>query len=273
VLFAYNIQSLNTCPRGDKAMRKLGTRHENLDRKVYRELKSMIVDHKLKPGEKIRQEKISQEFGVSRTPLMCALKKLEQEKLVQAIPRRGFYVRRFTKEEILEAFELREILEGLAARRAAMIITAVQAEKLRAFFRDADVSDSGQSIKRYSDEDRRFHNFLIELGGFDLLNDILENYNIIAVSYRIDVMEGLVRHPRETLPEHRSLIEAIASGKPDLAEKLARQHFARSRQQLLQEMEQEKARQTGRPASRQTAGFQGASAGTRPVKERNGERS
>jgi len=236
-------------------MRKLGTRHENLDRKVYRELKSMIVDRKLKPGDKILQEKISQEFGVSRTPLMCALKKLEQEKLVQAIPRRGFYVRRFTKEEILEAFELREILEGLAARRAAMIITAVQAEKLRAFFRDADVSDSGQSIKRYSDEDRRFHNFLIELGGFDLLNDILENYNIIAVSYRIDVMEGLVRHPRETLPEHRLLIEAIASGKPDLAERLARQHFARSRQQLLQEMEQEKARQSGKPAAGKLRAF------------------
>ena len=230
-------------------MRKLGTRHENLDRKVYRELKSMIVDRKLKPGDKILQEKISQEFGVSRTPLMCALKKLEQEKLVQAIPRRGFYVRRFTKEEVLEAFELREILEGLAARKAAMIITPVQAEKLRAFFRDADVSDSGQSIKRYSDEDRRFHNVLIELGGFDLLNDILENYNIIAVSYRIDVMEGLVRHPRETLPEHRSLIEAIASGKPDLAEKLARQHFARSRQQLLKEMEQEKARRPSKPAA------------------------
>jgi DNA-binding GntR family transcriptional regulator len=236
-------------------MRKLGTRHENLDRKVYRELKSMIVDHKLKPGDKILQEKISQEFGVSRTPLMCALKKLEQEKLVQAIPRRGFYVRRFTKEEILEAFELREILEGLAARRAAMIITAVQADKLRAFFRDADVSDSGQSIKRYSDEDRRFHNFLIELGGFDLLNDILENYNIIAVSYRIDVMEGLVRHPRETLPEHRLLIEAIASGKPDLAERLARQHFSRSRQQLLQETEQEKARQSGKPAAGKLRAF------------------
>jgi DNA-binding GntR family transcriptional regulator len=230
-------------------MRKLGTRHENLDRKVYRELKSMIVDRKLKPGDKILQEKIAQEFGVSRTPLMCALKKLEQEKLVQAIPRRGFYVRRFTKEEVLEAFELREILEGLAARRAAIIITPVQAERLRAFFPESDISDSGQGIKRYSDEDRRFHHFLIELGGFDLLNDILENYNIITVSYRIDVMEGLVRHPRETLPEHRALIEAIASGKPDLAEKLARQHFARSRQQLIKDMEQEKAMRPSKPGA------------------------
>ena len=222
-------------------MKKLGTRHENLDFKVYRELKAMIVDRRFEPGDKILQEKIAREFGVSRTPLMCALKKLEQEKLVQAVPRRGFYVRRFTKEEVLEAFELREILEGLAARRAAEVITPAQAEKLRGFFREADRTDSPQDIKRYAEEDRRFHQFLIELGGFDLLNDILENYNIITVSYRIDVMEGLVRHPRETLPEHHALIEAIASGRPEQAEKLARQHFNRSRQQLLKEMRQETA--------------------------------
>ena len=222
-------------------MKKLGTRHENLDFKVYRELKSMIVDRKLKPGDKILQEKIAREFGVSRTPLMCALKKLEQEKLVQAVPRRGFYVRRFTREEVLQAFELREILEGLAARRAAQIISPAQAERLRGFFRDADLSDSAQGIKRYAEEDRRFHQYLIKLGGFDLLNDILENYNIITVSYRIDVMEGLVRHPRETMPEHEALIEAIASGRPEQAEKLARQHFHRSRQQLLREMRQEEA--------------------------------
>lgn len=227
-------------------MKKLGTRHENLDFKVYRELKSMIVDRKLKPGDKILQEKISREFGVSRTPLMCALKKLEQEKLVQAVPRRGFYVRRFTKEEVLEAFELREILEGLAARRAAHVISPVQAEKLRGFFKDADPSDSANSIKRYAEEDRRFHQYLVELGGFDLLNDILENYNIITVSYRIDVMEGLVRHPRETLPEHHALIDAIATGKTDQAEKLARQHFNRSRQQLMKDMMQEKMAGTRR---------------------------
>ena len=227
-------------------MSKLGTRHENLDRKVYRELKSMIVDRKLKPGDKILQEKISREFGVSRTPLMCALKKLEQEKLVQAVPRRGFYVRRFTKEEVLEAFELREILEGLAARRAAHVISPAQAEKLRGFFKDADPSDSANSIKRYAEEDRRFHQYLVELGGFDLLNDILENYNIITVSYRIDVMEGLVRHPRETLPEHHALIDAIATGKPDQAEKLARQHFNRSRQQLMKDMIQGKMAGTQR---------------------------
>ncbi len=64
-------------------------------------------------------------------------------------------------EEVLEAFELREILEGLAARRAAVVIAPPQAERLRTFFKDTDVSDNAASIKRYSEEDRRFHQFLL----------------------------------------------------------------------------------------------------------------
>ncbi len=67
------------------------------------------------------------------------------------------------------------------------------------------------------------------------------------MSYRIDVMEGLVRHPRETLPEHHALIE-LSRGKPDQAEKLARQHFNRSRQRLLREMKQEK-REKAKPGA------------------------
>jgi DNA-binding GntR family transcriptional regulator len=102
------------------AVKKLGAKHENLDQEVYRELRSMIFEQKLNPGTKIYQEKLAQEFGISRTPVVNALKKLHQERLITAMPRRGFYVRHFSAQEIIQAFELREVLEGLAARRASM---------------------------------------------------------------------------------------------------------------------------------------------------------
>jgi len=223
-------------------MKKLGTRYENLDRKVYRELKSMIINGKLKPDEKILQEKISQELGVSRTPVMGALKQLEQEKFVKAIPRRGVFVRRITKEGALTAYELRGMVEGLAAKRAALIITPAQSEKLRGFFKNVDVSGNVQGIKRYAEEDRRYHQFIIEVGGFDLLSDILDSYNII-VSYQMGIMDGLVRHPKDTLPEHRAIIEAILSGKAEEAEKIVRQHYLIAREKLLQKIEQDEARQ------------------------------
>src|SRR4030066_1441979 len=104
-------------------MEKIGTQHENLDYKVYKTLKSMIFERKLLPGTKIYQDKLAQELGISRTPLGGALKKLEQEKLITAIPRRGFFIKRFSKKEMVHIFELREVLEGLAARRASTNIS------------------------------------------------------------------------------------------------------------------------------------------------------
>ena len=117
-------------------MPKLGSKHQNLDVKVYQTLKTMIVERKLEPGAKIYQDKLTQDLGVSRTPVVNALKKLEQDKLISAIPRRGFYVRLVSREDMIQVFEVREVLEGLAARRAATLITETQLKKLQAFFHD-----------------------------------------------------------------------------------------------------------------------------------------
>ena len=111
-------------------MVNLGEQHENLDQKVYQVIKEMIMLRKLLPGEKIPQESLAQDLGISRTPLVSALKFLEQEKLVVAKPRRGYFVRLFSKKEMLYIFELREVLEGLAARRAASHITDSQIDSL-----------------------------------------------------------------------------------------------------------------------------------------------
>ena len=94
-------------------MINLGAQHENLDQKAYTILKNLIIERKLLPGEKIPQEKLARELGISRTPLVGALKFLEQEKLVESVPRRGFFVRLFSKEEMASIFELREVLEPL----------------------------------------------------------------------------------------------------------------------------------------------------------------
>ena len=97
-------------------MVNLGAAHENLDQKAYSILKKMIIDRKLLPGDKIPQEKLARELGISRTPLVSAIKYLEHEKLVEAKPRRGYFVRFFSIQEMVSIFELREVLEGLAAR-------------------------------------------------------------------------------------------------------------------------------------------------------------
>ena len=221
-------------------MVNLGAEHENLDQKAYLILKNMIISRKLLPGDKIPQEKLAHDLGISRTPLVSALKYLEKEKLVEAIPRRGFYVRLFTKEEMISIFELREVLEGLAARRAARNISEVQINKLQNFFeqfkRLSDITD----ISAYAKEDRRFHNFITEIGAKEFLKSILENYNIISYSYQLISSEGLVRTPNETIHEHLAMIDAISNKDEDLAEDIMRQHLQRGIAVLRQEIEKEK---------------------------------
>jgi DNA-binding GntR family transcriptional regulator len=221
-------------------MVNLGAEHENLDQKAYLILKNMIVKRKLLPGDKIHQEKLALDLGISRTPLVSALKYLEKEKLVEAIPRKGFYVRLFTKEEMISIFELREVLEGLAARRAARNISDVQINKLQNFFKKfkgfTDITD----ISAYAKEDRRFHNFVTEISAKEFLKSILENYNIISYSYQLVTSEGLVRTPNETIREHRAMIDAICNKDQDLAEDIMRQHLKKGIAVLRQEIEKEK---------------------------------
>jgi DNA-binding GntR family transcriptional regulator len=210
------------------SMQKIGASHQNLDAKVYSRLKAMILERKLLPGEKIPQEKLAQDFGISRTPLVGALKFLEKEKLVQSIPRRGFFVRLFTKQELISIFELREVLEGLAVRRAALNISDKEIEQLGGFFLAfrglSDITD----IKAYAKEDRRFHNFLLEIGAKEFLKSILETYNIIIYSYQVISSEGLVQSPNESIQDHLAIIEAVSCRDAESGENLMRKHLKKS---------------------------------------------
>jgi DNA-binding GntR family transcriptional regulator len=217
-------------------MINLGAQHENLDQKVYSILKDMIMERKLLPGQKIPQEKLARDLGISRTPLIGALKFLEQDKLVESVPRRGFFVRIFRKEERVYIFELREVLEGLAARRAAAKVSDSQIIELNSFFKHFAGQKNISDVRAYAREDRRFHSFVIDVGAKEFLKSILQTTNIISFSYQVLHTEGLVRPPNETIQEHLAVIEAIKVRDSEAAEELMRQHFKKSLTYLKREI-------------------------------------
>jgi DNA-binding GntR family transcriptional regulator len=220
-------------------MKNLGAEHDNLDQKAYEILKSMIIERRILPGQKIPQEKLAQELGISRTPLVSSLKFLEHEKLVESKPRRGYFVRLFSKKEMVSIFELREVLEGLAARRAATETTEKEIKTLNGFFsafaESADITD----FKAYAREDRQFHNFIAEIGGNEFLKSILETCNIITASYQYLSYEGLVRPPNQTIQEHLAVIKAIGGRNPHAAEALMRRHLKRTIAHLRRDTEKD----------------------------------
>jgi DNA-binding GntR family transcriptional regulator len=220
-------------------MKNLGAEHENLDQKAYEIVKNMITERQILPGEKIPQEKLAHELGISRTPLVSALKFLEHEKLVESKPRRGYFVRLFSKQEMISIFELREVLEGLAAKRAAANITDEEIDILNDFFRPFAESANITDFRAYAKEDRRFHNFITEIGAKEFLKSILQTYNFITASYQYLSSEGLVRPPNETIEEHLAVIKAIGERDPDSAEELMRRHLNKTIAHLRQDIEKE----------------------------------
>lgn len=217
---------------GIAPMENLEINYENLDQKVYQVVKKLIEDRKLLPGEKIPQEKLAKELGISRTPLISALKFLEHEKLVEAKPRRGFFVRLFTIEEMISIFEIREVLEGLSARRAAKQITPKETTILRQIFSDFIGVENITDFQAYSKADKQFHMFIAEIGAREFLTTILQTLNIISLAYQNITSEGLIREPNKTIKDHIKILDAICDHDHQEAEQSMRDHLAKTIKQL-----------------------------------------
>ncbi|NQV35571.1 MAG: GntR family transcriptional regulator [Phycisphaeraceae bacterium] len=201
--------------------------HVDLGLRVYDALKDMILSGKLAPGQRITQIKLAEEIGVSRTPLLKALQMLEHELLVVSIPRRGMFVKAMKREEIIDAFDCREGLEGIAARLTAERITSTQLRRLEKLFAPYR-NQSDIPIKEYGRVDQQFHKLLIQFSG----NQILPRVEMVGNIHLISYNRGLIRPPKETLPEHFAIIDAIARHDSDQAEQQARAHLRKSRDLL-----------------------------------------
>jgi DNA-binding GntR family transcriptional regulator len=211
--------------------------HENLDDKIYARLKGMIADGALPPGQRILQEKLAREMGVSRTPLVNALKRLAQERLVEWVSRRGIYVKRFTMREMAQLFEVREGLEPIAARLAATRIAPAEVNRFKQMFDGFSTKPSAAEVRRYLKCDRQFHWRLVELTENPHLAAAMESVNMMISAYQVGVPRSLA----ESLPEHRAIIDALGRRDPDASEAAMRAHIRRSVERLWQRARAEEA--------------------------------
>lgn len=207
--------------------------HSTLIEPIYEKVKSMILNHELKQGEKIIQEKLAKELGVSRTPLNKALQMLEFEMLLVSIPRRGIYVRKINLKEMLDVFDCREGLEAIAARLVALKNDPKIAVKLEKIF-EPFINYKGEiKAEAYRSADIKFHTELINLSENWYLNRL---YSFDNLSSKI-IQMGLVRPPVETLEEHLRIIDAIRQNDPLLAAKEASLHISKSRDLIASAIE------------------------------------
>ncbi len=203
-------------------------KYYDLSYQVYQRIKEMILSNQFKPGEKLLQEKIAAELGVSRTPLHKAFQMLENEYLVESIPRRGMFVKKIDLKQIKDAFECREAIEGIAARRVATQIQAKDLKALKKIFEPFTADRDNIDEEAYRKADREFHNLILHLSGNEILIKMDVTSNVLVRTYT----QGLVRNPSETLDEHIGIIQAIELGDGDMAEKRIREHSRKSNREL-----------------------------------------
>ena len=196
----------------------------NLVEQVRDALLSEIASGQLKPGERIIQEQIAQALGVSRQPVQQALMLLRNQGVLRDAGGRGLIVTPLDPDHVHHVYQIRAVIEGLACRLAAQ----TQSEQARK--QGATLIEAGRkavasgSVPRMIAADMRFHEFLYGLAGNPLIAPAMDTH----LTYTQRAMgEVLVQDqsPRDIWDQHAAILEAIASGNPDAAEQLAREHL------------------------------------------------
>lgn len=195
---------------------------------AYQALKQAItaVNIYAHPHEiRLDERQLSQDLGVSRTPIREAMTLLEQEGFVKTLPRRGIFVVRKTKREIIEMIEVWAALESMSARlitRKAKDEEIAQLRHLFDEFQGNGHSPQGQ-LDDYSDANIKFHQLIIKLGGNACIADMTENLFIHVRAIR-QMTIGQDNRAQRSIVDHLKIIEALEKRDTALAETLSRQH-------------------------------------------------
>ena len=195
--------------------------------RIYNELKSAITSMNVYADDdehRLDERQLSLELGVSRTPVREALCRLENEGFVHTIPRRGAFVARKTKKEVLEMITVWAALESMAARLITENASAEEIATLREMFSSYGEDGAVQArIDEYSEANVSFHQALFRLSRCDLLSKTTENLFLHMRSIRMRTIAEKDRASRSII-DHMDIIEALEARDTELAERLVRQH-------------------------------------------------
>ncbi len=208
----------------------------NLRDRVYEILKKSIIFQEIPPGEKVDEEAIARQLGVSRTPIRETLCRLENEGIVKVIPRRGAFVVKHSREKVTEILALREALEGFAARMAAEHVDETTVEKMRLLFRDFSEANLRERSKDYFRADLKFHDMVVKASKNDLLIQLMNTLNDHIQMVRLQTV-SLDGRPEHSLIEHFKIMGAFEQKDAALAESLMREHIRNVRESALKNFE------------------------------------
>src|SRR5437867_13247428 len=193
---------------------------------AYASLKQAIMNADIyahRDEIRLDERQLSQALGVSRTPIREAMTLLEQEGFLRTVPRRGVFIVRKTKKQIIEMIEMWAALESMAARLATLNASDEDIGALRHMFDEFRNTTPAEHIGEYSDANIAFHQAIIRLSGSHLMGKTIDNLFIHVRAIRRMTISQRDRAQR-SIVDHMRIIEALERRDTELAERLVRQH-------------------------------------------------
>ncbi|TDD89188.1 GntR family transcriptional regulator [Saccharopolyspora karakumensis] len=206
----------------------------SIQARLIAEIRRRIIDGEVQPGMSLSELALAEEFDVSRTPVRETFKQLQTEGLVEIRPRVGTFVTAPSRREITELFEMKELLEGAAARLLAQRGRVPELDQLEENLKQADIAVAADDRKRYAELVEEFHELIIV--GAD--NRKLEGHyrtlmNQLAYSRLVTTSLSQPGRPSQSDREHHNVVELIMAKDGDSAEQVMREHVRASRRALL----------------------------------------
>lgn len=198
----------------------------SLKDKIYESLKEAISSMDIYADNaelRLDERQLSEKLGISRTPIREALARLEQEGLVSIAPRKGVYIVRKTKQEIIEMVTVWAALESMAARLVIQEASDNEIASLREMFTTFEGEQVTAHIDEYSDTNIKFHLAILTLSKSKLLREMADNLFIHMRSIRARTI-GEDNRAKRSIVDHLHIIEALENRDTDLAERLVREH-------------------------------------------------
>lgn len=202
--------------------------------KTYDYLKTNILSGHFIPGERLAEEHLAEELGVSRTPVREALHKLEQEGLIEPLESRGFRVPQDSPEEIEDLFDIRTVLEGYTLKIICERITDEQMAMLEEIIGKADDALRRKRIDEVFQWNTQFHDTLHSLvADKRRFHSLIVNMRKYVLRYRKDTLRNLGAAKR-AIDGHRQILLALKLKEPELCERVMRTHIRQSKEDALQ---------------------------------------
>jgi DNA-binding GntR family transcriptional regulator len=193
---------------------------------AYAALKNVIVSmdvYRSHTDIRLDERKLAADFGISRTPVREAMAQLESEGFVRSVPRRGIYIVRKTKREVIELITAWAALEGMAARLITLNAAGEDVAALRSMFATFQNGELRAHLDEYSEANIGFHQSIIRMSGNRVLIDMAEN---LFTHMRMIRRKTIVENDRidHSIRDHMGIIEALEKRDTVRAEQLVRDH-------------------------------------------------